>query len=154
MTVKEYDYLPQDAVFIRTEVFVKEQGFNDEFDEKDNNSIHIVAYEDKMPIAVCRVFKDDDKQSYIIGRIAVIKEKRDKHIGAKILSAAEECIKANGGDCSMLSAQVRVRDFYSKQGYVAEGDVYLDEGCPHITMKKNFAKLSEVSNDEDSHCRR
>ena len=123
---------------IRTEVFIKEQGFAAEFDEIDDNSVHIVAYEGEIPIAVCRVFRDKEKQAYSIGRIAVIKSMRDKHIGAKILSAAEAYIKSDGGRCCILSAQVRVKDFYSKQGYVAEGEIYLDEGCPHILMKKKF----------------
>lgn len=33
MTIKCYDKLPDEAVKIRTLVFVEEQGFKDEFDE-------------------------------------------------------------------------------------------------------------------------
>lgn len=138
MTIKIYNHLCQDAVSIRTEVFIKEQGFAAEFDNIDGDSVHIVAYEEETPIAVCRVFRDKEEQYYLIGRIAVIKSMRDKHIGAKILSAAEDYIKSHGGDCAALSAQLRVKAFYSKQGYAAEGKIYLDEGCPHILMKKKL----------------
>ena len=38
----------------------------------------------------------------------------------------------------MLSGQVRVAGFYEKLGYIKQGETYLDEGCPHIWMKKNL----------------
>ena len=42
MKIKHFDTLPEDAIFIRKEVFVKEQGFKNEFDEKDNEA-HFLA---------------------------------------------------------------------------------------------------------------
>ena len=45
MQIKHFDTLPEDAVFIRKEVFVKEQGFKNEFDEKDNEAHFFVGYE-------------------------------------------------------------------------------------------------------------
>lgn len=41
MQIKHFDTLPEDAIFIRKEVFVKEQGFKNEFDEKDNEGIFL-----------------------------------------------------------------------------------------------------------------
>ena len=38
-----------------------------------------------------------------------------------------------------LSAQTRVQQFYEKLGYRAYGDVYKDEYCPHIAMKKTLS---------------
>jgi hypothetical protein len=35
MEIKIYDYLHEDSIYIRTEVFVKEQGFVDEFLEEN-----------------------------------------------------------------------------------------------------------------------
>ena len=46
--------LSNDAIRIRTDVFVKEQGFEVEFDEKDADSYHMLVYDDDVPIAVCR----------------------------------------------------------------------------------------------------
>lgn len=45
MQIKHFDTLPEDAIFIRKEVFVKEQGFKNEFDEKDNEAHFLVGYE-------------------------------------------------------------------------------------------------------------
>jgi predicted GNAT family N-acyltransferase len=55
-----------------------------------------------------------------------------------MLRAAEDNIKQNGGKSAMLSAQVRVGEFYEKQGYKKQGAAYLDEDCQYIWMKKNF----------------
>lgn len=37
-----YDHIPAQAKYIREEVFVKEQGFHNEFDEIDSRAIHLV----------------------------------------------------------------------------------------------------------------
>ena len=48
----------------------------------------------------------------------------------------EKIAKSQNARTVVLSAQVRVREFYEKMGYVTIGDPYLDEGCPHIMMEK------------------
>ena len=45
MEVKVYDYLQEDAMNIRRNVFMSEQGYKNEFDEIDNRALHIVIYE-------------------------------------------------------------------------------------------------------------
>lgn len=136
--IKEFNYLPEEARKVRSEVFVKEQGFIDEFDEIDHISKHLVMYDEKLEIATCRIYYNEDKQSYVIGRIAVIKDYRGKSIGAELLKEADEQIKKAGGRCAMLSAQERAAGFYEKQGYRKLGEAYLDEGCPHIWMMKEL----------------
>ena len=97
MQAKVYDYLPQEAIDIRTAVFINEQGFQDEFDDIDKKAIHIVLFEDNRPIAVCRVYYSEDKKCYVIGRIAVMKEYRGKAYGAKVVQMAENEIKKKSG---------------------------------------------------------
>lgn len=46
LTVKLYEQLPEEAVRIRKEVFMDEQGFCNEFDEIDKTALHAVLYED------------------------------------------------------------------------------------------------------------
>lgn len=138
MIIKDYNYLPEEAKKIRSEVFVKEQGFYDEYDEFDDIAKHMVMYSNEEPISTCRIYYNYEKESYIIGRVAVLKEWRGKNIGRRILNAAEEYIRKNGGKSVMLSGQVRVAGFYEKLGYIKQGETYLDEGCPHIWMKKNL----------------
>lgn len=135
---KKFNYLSPDAKKIREEVFVSEQGFQNEFDEIDNYATHLVFYEKNTPIAVCRYYKDKEKDTYIVGRIAVLKAYRGNHFGQCILEVLEENIVSKGGKKISLSAQVRVQSFYKKSGYVAKGDTYMDENCPHICMEKNL----------------
>lgn len=136
MTFKVYDKLCEDAKQIRISVFVEEQGFEIEFDDTDKIAKHIVGYDGAKPVAVCRYFYDDEHNSYMVGRIAVIKECRGMHLGDKILSFAEQKIKEDGGKSVSLSAQMRVSGFYEKQGYKKQGSEYFDEFCPHILMTK------------------
>lgn len=128
---------PDDAADIREEVFIKEQGFEKEFDDIDNTSIHFVAYNGKEAIGTCRVFKDDDKEkSYILGRLAVVKSERKNHIGSKLIEAVEKYIIENGENELKLHAQCQAAGFYEKSGFSKYGEIGLDEGCPHIWMKK------------------
>ena len=88
MDIKVYHTLHKDAVKIRKEVFMEEQGFHDEFDETDETAIHLVLYIDQVPAATCRFFPGQTQGEYIVGRIAVEKEFRGNHLGSRILSAA------------------------------------------------------------------
>lgn len=135
---KKLTYLSPDAKKIREEVFVIEQGFQNEFDEVDNYATHIIFYEKNMPVAVCRYYKNKEKNTYIVGRIAVLKEYRGNHFGHRILEVLEKSILSEGGTKISLSAQVRVQSFYEKAGYVAKSDIYMDEHCPHIYLEKVF----------------
>lgn len=134
MNTKIFTTLPQDAKNIRIEVFMKEQGFENEFDEIDNLCHHIVAFDEGKPIGTCRFFKENNH--YTIGRVAVLKEYRNQHIGNLLLKSAEKEIKRINGDVIVVHAQVRVSSFYEKQGYIQFGQIDDDEGFPHKWMKK------------------
>ncbi len=141
MKIKIYDFLPREAMKIREKVFVEEQGFLEEFDEIDSYAAHLVLFDQDEPIAACRFFQEKEKQDYIVGRIAVIKEYRGQKIGAKVLRAAEEEIRRRKGSILRLHAQLRAKEFYEKQGYLSYGEIGYEEYCPHIWMKK---KLDET----------
>lgn len=142
MNIKVYEKLPKEAVMIRTEVFIKEQGFNNEFDEIDGNAKHIVIYELNNPVATCRVFYSENRQCYVIGRIAVLKEFRGNGTGRNLLNVAEKEIIKNGGDAAELLAQVRVSRFYEKNGYHSMAEYHNDEGCMHVVMRKELISTS------------
>ena len=139
-TITKYSYLHDDAKRIRTEVFLNEQKFSVEFDDTDNIATHLVLYIDKNPAAVCRYFFNNEKNCYMIGRVAVDKKYRGQNLGSEIMKEAEKLIIGEGGSKIALSAQCRVRKFYENLGYYpANGEnVYLDEYCPHILLEKNL----------------
>lgn len=133
---ERYDTLPEEAVRIRAEVFVQEQGFKQEFDGTDDRAVHLVMYVGGEPAAVCRYYWSSEKSAHVIGRVEVRKPFRGSGLGAGLLREAETQILADGGTQAWLSAQLRAEEFYEKQGYRAEGEVFLDEYCPHVWMKK------------------
>jgi len=135
--------LTDDEKFIREKVFIEEQGFSNEFDEIDEQSIHLLLYIDKKPVATGRLYKkmtdgENTEVIYAIGRVAVLPEYRKLHLGSKVLELLEEKAKEIGAGKIELSAQCAVREFYEKNGYVAKGDIYYDEFCPHIRMEKSL----------------
>ncbi|MEG0229009.1 MAG: GNAT family N-acetyltransferase [Oscillospiraceae bacterium] len=129
------------AYKIREEIFIKEQGFEKEFDEIDKIAWHVVLYKNNLPIATARLFPSDKiKNRFILGRICVLKEYRNLHLGSYILSLIEDKAKSLGGKELYLSSQHHVMNFYKKCGYIPIGKVYYDEHCPHISMIKQIVK--------------
>lgn len=138
MEIKKYNGLCDDAMSIRKAVFIDEQGFRDEFDEIDERAVHLVAYDGDIPVATCRFFQSDEKNTYLLGRLAVIKEYRKKHLGSVMMSKAEESVREIKGTSIELHAQEQAIKFYEKQGYTVCSEMEYEEHCPHYWMKKNI----------------
>lgn len=138
MEIKIYDVLPQSAVDVRTAVFIEEQGFVNEMDETDQTAVHLVMFDGEKPVAACRVFWSDGRNSYVLGRLAVLKPYRGKMLGTEMMKRAEQYVRDQGGGSIALHAQCRVMDFYRKQGFEERGPVEEEEGCPHMWMYKVF----------------
>lgn len=130
------DRLPAEAKHIREEVFVREQGFAEEFDKTDENAVHILLFFGQNAIGTCRLFQSGGE--WYIGRVALLKDFRGKGCGQILLSAAEREIKKRGGTHCVLHAQVRAADFYARCGYAPCGAPFDEEGCPHILMRKTL----------------
>lgn len=92
MEYKIFDNLPQEAKYIRTAVFIDEQGFKNEFDEIDDTAKHILIYHDGKAVGVARFFSKDGKE-YHIGRVAVLKPYRKYGYGKEIIFAIENELK-------------------------------------------------------------
>lgn len=131
--------LPE-AIDIRQEVFVEEQGFSGEFDDIDNKAVHAVIYVDGEPAAAGRAFFENDPKEIHIGRICVLPQFRKNGLGSEVMSVLEEEAVKLGASSAVLSAQVRASDFYKKLGYTAFGNEYYDEYCPHVSMRKTLGE--------------
>ncbi len=138
MEVKIFDTLPPEAHDIRETVFIKEQGFEKEYDDIDLIAKHIVIYDGETAVGTCRVFWDDELDSYHVGRIAVLKEHRGKNLGRLLLEETEKLVKSLGGVTLKLGGQIRAAGFYDKLGFEQIGEIYLDEGYPHIPYCKHI----------------
>ena len=136
--IKIYDFLHKDALDIRIEVFVREQGFIDEEDENDSAATHFVMYDGERAIATCRVFPQDDGKKYFFGRLAVLKEYRGKGLGSELLGAAESYVKNKGGERLSLHSQYHAKGFYEFSGYTVCGEIAYEQDHPHVPMTKTL----------------
>ena len=132
------DGLPQDARTIRENIFIEEQKFSNEFDAIDDYATHILCYMDGKLCGYARIYPDDDKSTFHLGRVCIVKECRKMKLGSKIMNKAEEVAIKKGATKIELSAQCRVIPFYMSLGYTTEGEEYFDEWCPHIKMVKQL----------------
>lgn len=128
--------LPQQAREIRENVFVKEQGFCEEFDTQDGDSWHLLLLEDGKAIGTSRIFWGEGDRLHI-GRVAVLKENRGG-AGRLLIEACVTKARELGAKAVELGAQKRAAAFYEKCGFTSFGAPYLDEGCPHIMMEKQL----------------
>lgn len=136
--IKIFDHLPEEAKAIRFKVFIEEQGFENELDDIDNIALHFVIYKDGKAVGTSRMFPENGGKAYHLGRICVLKECRGLHLGADIVNKMCEKAKELGAERCELSAQCRAMGFYKTIGFQERGEVYLDEGCPHIFMEKSL----------------
>lgn len=120
---------------IRGEVFIVEQGYEEEFDGTDNVATHVLMLVDEKPAGCGRVFKNfDNLKEHIIGRVCILKEYRGHGLGSVLLKGIEESVN---GKIYKLHAQEDKKVFYEKNGYsLVDDTVDLDEGVPHVWMSK------------------
>ena len=131
--------LPFESRFIRERVFIIEQKFHDEFDENDKEAIHVVMYEQNMPIGTCRIIYSQKHSCYVIGRVAVLEDYRNLGLGSKMIQRAEKELRKRFGHIRVgVDSQVRVYLFYQKLGYNLTTDTHEDEGVPHVFMEKQL----------------
>ncbi|WP_373898066.1 GNAT family N-acetyltransferase [Haloimpatiens sp. FM7315] len=128
----------KDALFVRTEVFVKEQNvpLDMELDEYDNLAYHLVIYDNDKPIGVGRFVKIEDY--YLIGRVAILKEYRGKGYGEFIMKSIIKKVKELGGKKIKLHAQVHAEKFYEKLGFKSYGEIFYEAGIKHVNMEMNL----------------
>ena len=95
-----------EAKAIREEVFMKEQGFQVEFDDTDREAWHLVLWQDGKALATARLYSQGEGV-YAIGRVAVRKEGRGKQLGRAVMEAMEQKARQLGAKSIQLSAQVQ-----------------------------------------------
>ena len=89
MIIQILNTINDDIKQIRTDVFMKEQGFENEFDEIDEIAKFVLLSIDGKAVGTCRFFPSDIEGDAHIGRMAVRKLYRGQNLGSKIMYAAE-----------------------------------------------------------------
>ncbi len=151
--IKSYNELTKNELYtilrIRSEVFVVEQRIAyQDLDNKDQKALHIMGYIDNELIAYTRIFKPNDYFQYAsIGRVLIAKKYRRFDYGKEIMKTSILAIETHFNEVTIkISAQLYLKRFYSNLGFVAYGDVYMEDEIPHTAMLKGEkSKLSELN---------
>ena len=143
--VKSYEELTKQELYnllqLRSEVFVVEQDcVYQDIDGKDQKAFHVLGYKDHHLIAYTRIFKPGDYfENASIGRVLVAKNERQYKYGNDIMNASIEAVKnILNENIIKISAQSYLKNFYTKLGFKAMGEEYLEDNIPHIAMIASF----------------
>ena len=134
-----------EAARIRDIVFVAEQGVPAalELDEHDPQCVHALARDETgRAVGTGRLLPSEAGEGRIaarVGRMAVLKAWRGRGIGAAILARLVEAARERGDTEVVLASQTHAEHFYRAQGFVAEGDEFMDAGIPHRMMRRVLA---------------
>lgn len=130
---------------VREEVFVREQGFALELerDDKDMFSWHVLLLDDGEPAATARIYAEAPGVMHV-GRICVVKQRRGEGLGDLLMRLlVDRAMNLNASEVR-LGAQVRVKDFYSRYGFMPVGDEFYEEDVPHINMSATAETLGSL----------
>ena len=122
---------------LRIRVFCGEQGVSEEEerDTLDDEATQIVALDDSGVIATCRL-RYLEGGTCKLERMAVERERRESGVGGRLLAGAEAEAREHGSSEMLLHAQRRAESFYASNGYVAEGDTFMEAEIEHVRMRK------------------
>ena len=118
---------------VREAVFMREQGVSAEleWDGLDEGCRHALALSAEGSAIGCGRITPDAH----IGRMAVLPEWRGKKVGAALLQALLDEARRLGYTEVELGAQIHAVPFYSRFGFVEEGEVFTDANMPHCKMR-------------------
>jgi predicted GNAT family N-acyltransferase len=128
---------------IRFRVFVNEQGVPPEMeeDEYDPHALHLLAISPVgKPVGCARLYSLD--QVGHIGRMAVLAEYRKQGIGMRLLRELLRQATRQGLHEVELHAQCAAEPFYAKAGFEPAGEVFMEAGIPHRTMRLDLRRAT------------
>lgn len=117
---------------IRRRVFIEEQQVSqeEEWDGRDDLCLHFLAQRGDTALGTARLLPDGH-----IGRVAVLQEARGMGVGVALMQAAIAAAQHQGHPAVELTAQTHALAFYERLGFTAFGDIFLDAGIPHRSMR-------------------
>jgi ElaA protein len=137
LTLNEF----HDIIALRLDVFVVEQDCPYlDLDGKDKKCYHLICRDGKGDVmATSRILPPGISYEYTaIGRVVINKKYRGQGIGHEMM---ERCIQFSqnefGNSPIIISAQKHLEEYYGKHQFVSTGSEYLEDGIPHVEMKRS-----------------
>ena len=126
-----------DALALRCQVFILEQGPYQDPDAADKHAWHLLGYGDAGTLLAClRVVDPGVKYPEpSIGRVVTARQARGNGTGRALMQEGlARCGRAWPGRAVRISAQAHLQGFYGSLGFVAVSDEYLEDDIPHVEM--------------------
>ncbi|HEX8563996.1 MAG TPA: GNAT family N-acetyltransferase [Flavobacterium sp.] len=128
-----------DFMRLRSEVFVVEQNcVYQDIDGKDYRALHLIGDFQGKTVGYARLFDSGDYfENASIGRVVVDATFRDRKWGHELVQRAISAIDAYYNKTQItISAQQYLQKFYEQHGFAAVGEIYDEDGIPHIRMER------------------
>ncbi|ODS62403.1 MAG: GNAT family N-acetyltransferase [Arenimonas sp. SCN 70-307] len=125
---------------VRETVFILEQKVpeEEEWDDLDPRCHHVLARDEAgRPVGTGRLTPE-----HKIGRMAVLREWRDKGVGSALLVALVDKARSLGWTEVKLNAQVSALDFYARHGFEPYGPRFMEAGIEHQAMRRAIEPLA------------
>jgi ElaA protein len=129
-----------DMLALRAKVFVLEQGPYLDPDGADRQAWHLLGRNESGElVAYLRVLDPGVKyEEPSIGRVVVDAGLRGHGVGHLLVrEGVERCVALWPGRAICIGAQAHLQRFYHHHGFVTVSDEYLDDGIPHVQMRRS-----------------
>jgi ElaA protein len=126
-----------DILRLRNEVFIVEQNCPyQDLDNKDLSSWHLMGKKNKKLLAYSRLFAPGISYSESsIGRVVSSPSARKTGMGKQLME--ESILQIRNlfhTDTIRIGAQLYLKKFYESFGFIADGEIYLEDNIPHVQM--------------------
>jgi putative N-acetyltransferase (TIGR04045 family) len=135
------------ALYIRNEVFLKEQGLfaKNDWDKQDETATHIIAEIEGEIVGTVRLYHQD-KEVWVGGRLAVLPGKRG-WVGGRLVRAAVEEASRSGAKQFIAAVQIQNISFFKRLGWRTIGTKFIVQGREHCLMEANLAGSASTGNN-------
>ncbi len=141
----EFSQLPLDLLYqllqLRSEVFVVEQNcVYLDADGNDYDALHLLGFENNKVVAYCRLMNMNAlNKPLVFGRVVTAFSVRHKGYGKALLKTFFNYCASNFPLRQIhCSAQAHLINFYQAFGLKPSGEIYLEDGIPHIAMSSSL----------------
>lgn len=128
---------------LRAEVFVVEQQcVYLDVDGQDllGDTCHLMAWREQQLVAYLRLLDPVQQDgNVVIGRVVTAPSARGQGTGHVLMvQALDHAERKWPGQPIYLSAQAHLQGYYGRYGFEPVGEVYLEDGIPHIGMRRDI----------------
>ena len=136
VTALQHIYAARQAVFVLEQLCIYM-----DVDGLDEQAWHLAAWSptQTLPLAYARLFPPGVKYPEAsIGRVLTTEVVRGQGWGKVLVEhALAHCDALFGGSALRISAQAHLERFYGAFGFQAVGKPYMEDGIPHIEMRRS-----------------